>query len=152
MGLHADTKYRMTVERGEWIESANSGASGFQVDLSCEDGPITAVIWVTEKSRDMAGKQFAALGVDAAQLRDYRFMNYELAQFVVGREVVIKTKEEEYKGKTSVKVAGIFPPSAPSGESGGAARAAVSIFGGEAPEKKPDTQGRNLITDDDIPF
>ena len=156
MGLRAESKYRMTVERGGWIESDRTGASGFQVDMTCEDGPITAVIWVTEKSREMAEKQFAALGVNAERLKDYRFMNYELPQEVIGREVVVKTKEEEYKGKVSVKVAALYPPNAPSGGDGGAARSAVSIFGGTAVvENRPDTTGANLqapLTDDDIPF
>lgn len=155
MAHRADEKYLGTVTGGRLIESAK-GTPGLQFDIEeqATGDPISHTIWLSKKSQEYAERDLDALGITAAHRKDPSFWSYKVDEHLRGQSIAYGTKSEEYKGKTSIRVAWIGKPRAsdtPAGERG-LATAAASLFGGEAPEVKPDTQGRNLITDDDIPF
>lgn len=142
MGIKADTKYIGTVGHGSEIIETKKGTLGFQVMLDCEDGQTSHTIWLTSKNRVRAMVDFAILGVPADRLTDERYVQHQLSQDIVGKRVKFTTVEEEYNGKTKVKVAFIGRP----GADGNAPKAVASFFAGDpAPEGTP-------ITDDDIPF
>lgn len=150
--IKPDQKYHGTVRDGSTLIEAASGTMGFQVMLNCEDGRIFYTIWITDKNRDRALKDFAALGVTEDQLQNPNYIEYQLGQDIVGREIVFGTKEEDYKGKTTVKVAWIGRSSM-AGADGNKASAVARFFGGG--EKKRSTSAKqeaHVITDDDIPF
>ncbi len=146
MGIKPGKKYHGTVSSGSELIQSQSGTLGYQVNLECEDGDTSFTIWLTPKNKERAKKTFLeALGVTEAQLNDGNYFEMELATRITGREVTFLTTEDEYKGKTSVKVSFLFPRSAVAGSSPG--KAAASFFSGKQ-AALPDTP----ITDDDIPF
>lgn len=157
MGLMGGMKYVMEVAGVSWITSQNTGSRGFQIDFEGPDGAITGVVWVTEKSAEMAERQFKALGATDEQVIDANYMEYQFPVDVLGREVKVAIEEQEYKGKTSLKVNGIYPVVAEtaSGIGGTVANIFRKAKGLPSAETKPkpqviDTTGDNLS--DDIPF
>jgi hypothetical protein len=78
------------------------------------------------------------LGVDAEKLRDWSYIEYKLALDIEGKEVSFGTKDEEYNGRHSVRVAWIGRKSDPN-----LSRSAARYFGGAV--DKPAYGG-------DIPF
>lgn len=155
MGLIGGMKYIMEVAGCAWITSQNTGSRGCQVDFEGPDGAITGVIWVTERSLEMAERQFRALGVSDAQLIDAAYMEYQFPADVLGREAKIAVEDEEYKGKTKTKVNGIYPAIAEteSGIGGGVANLFRRAKGlsDEAVKPKPQAPTGDDLTDD-IPF
>ncbi len=147
MGLKADHKYNGTVCPGSALIETQKGTLGYQVQLECEDGETSYTIWLTPKTRENARECFEkALGVDPKKLEDGNYIEMQLALDIDGREVSFTTKEEEYKGKFKVKVAGLYKRSASNGV--GLAKAAGSFFKGTGLTPGADKG----ITDDDIPF
>ena len=109
MGLMGGVKYPMTVTRAEWITSQNTGSRGLQVDFECDEGGITGVIWCTEKSAQVAERQMKALGATDEQVIDPDYLEYQFPVDIAGRTAKVETYDDEYKGKTSVKVKAIYP-------------------------------------------
>lgn len=144
MPIRADEKYNGTVDVGSELVESQNGTLGYRVNLECEDGRTFFTIWITEKNREHAEKNFAALGVSMEKLRTPGYIDQQLGQDIVDRAVTFGTKEEEYNGKTRVKVAWIGRQSA--AVDGGKAATVTAFFGG-APVALS-----TPITDDDIPF
>lgn len=143
--LKADHKYHGKVRPGSEMIESESGTLGFQVQLECEDGNASYTIWITNKNRDRAVKTFTeALGVLEEKLHNSVYVENQLGLDITGREVTFVTAEEEYKGKSRIKVAWLFKRSASGG--GNPAKAAANFF---ANKKAPVA---DLIMDDDIPF
>jgi len=143
MSIKAGKKYHGTVSDGSELIQSQSGTLGYQVNLQCEDGETNYVIWITPKNKERAEKTFTeALGVDREKLLNGNYIELQLGIDIAGREVTFVTQEEEYKGKTKIKVAFLFKRSVVAGGSPG--KAVASFFSG-----KP---AADEITDDDIPF
>ena len=142
MAIKAGKKYHGTVGSGSELIQSQSGTLGYQVQLECEDGDTSYVIWLTPKNKERAEKVFVqALGRTVEQLHNGTYIELQLAIDITGREVTFVTTEEEYKGKSTVKVSFLFARSQVAG--GSPAKAAAAFFGG--PELYQ-------ITDEDIPF
>jgi len=155
MGIKADWKYNGTVRAGSGLVESGTGTPSYQVMLTCEDGDTSFQIWLTEKNKERATKAFETLGVPADKLKDAQFFEYEMGGIIEGVEVSFGTREEEYRGKRTVKVAWIGKPSA--ALAGSLSSAAAAFFGGKAEaadEKRPTAVGAAgaTIEDDDIPF
>lgn len=147
MAIRAGQKYHGNVTSGSEIIQSQSGSLGYQVQLECNDGATSYVIWMTPKNRERAEKVFKdALGITSEQLMDENYIELQMAADISGREVTFVTVEEEYKGKTTTKVAFLFPRSALAGKSPG--KAVASFFGrGVGP-----VTAANPIDDSEIPF
>ncbi len=149
--IKADKKYSGVVRAGSHVYEAQTGSLGYQVMLECEDGETDFTIWLTEKGRERAEKNFSILGVTIDKLRDASYLEYGLAQEIEGREVSFGTREETYNGKRSVKVAWIGRKS-----EGKPAQSAARFFGGKvdavASQVASPVVGKPEITDEDIPF
>lgn len=126
MGLLGGVKYPMTVSRAEWITSQNTGSRGLQVDFECDEGGITGMIWCTEKSAAMAERQMKALGATDEQIIDADYLEYQFPVEIVGRQAKVETYDDEYKGKTTVKVKAIYPLVTESG--GGIGAGVANLF------------------------
>ncbi len=132
-------KYHGTVGHGSELIQSQSGTLGYQVNLECEDGETSYVIWLTPKTKQNAEKAFTeALGVPKEKLLNGNYIELQLGLDIAGREVTFVCQEEEYKGKSKIKVAWLFKRSAAG--AGSPAKAAAAFFSGTE------------ITDDDIPF
>jgi hypothetical protein len=150
MGIKADHKYHGKVALGSELIESQSGSLGYQVMLECEDGATSYIVWLTAKNRERAAKTFTeALGVPEERLTDQSYIENRLSSDIAGREVTFVTEEEEYKGKSRIKVAWLFKRSSSSG--GNPAKAAAAFFGGKSSKPEAVTPD-NPITDDDIPF
>lgn len=150
MGLMGGVRYSMTVSRAEWIVSQNTGSKGLQVDFECEEGGITGVIWATEKSAQMAARQMKALGATEDQLIDPDYLEYQFPVDIAGRSAKVETYDDEYKGRTTVKVKAIYPLVADSGAGIGAGVA--NLFRQEAGLPPADAKKKSSEIEDDIPF
>lgn len=140
MGIRSDQKYNGTVATGSCLYETFTGAVGYQVMLECEEGNTSYIIWLTEKNKERAKKCFVeTLGVSEDSLKDPAYFDNTLALDIAGKDVTFGTKEEEYKGKRSVKVAWISKRREFDGD---LSRSAASFFGGDIP----------AIDDSDIPF
>lgn len=140
MAIKGDKKYHGEVIGGDLVESGG-GTLAYQVNLKCEDGEASYMIWLTARNRERASKTFIdVLGVDGEKLKNQTYIENQLALDITGKEVTFVTEEEEYKGKTKIKVAWLFKRSA---SNGNPAKAAASFFGGKSAAE---------ITDEDIPF
>lgn len=155
MGLTGGVKYPMTVTRAEWITSQNTGSRGLQVDFECDEGGITGVIWCTEKSAAMAERQMKALGATDDQIIDADYLEYQFPVDVAGRQAKVETYDDEYKGKTTVKVKTIYPLVAEAG-GGGIGAGVANLFRREKglPEAnaKPKAAASAEDIEGDIPF
>jgi hypothetical protein len=141
MALKVDHKYAGRIASGSCLTESQNGTLSFQVMLECEDGDAYFPIWLTEKNKEKAVKQFEIIGADTSKLSNPTYMDFELAVSIVGREISFGTREEEYRGNKVIKVAWIGKKSDPN-----LARGAANLFGGKIiPEEKP-------IDDSDIPF
>jgi hypothetical protein len=146
MSLKADHKYQGRISPGSSLTESQTGTLSFQVMIECEDGDTFFPIWLTEKNREKAKKQFEIIGADTSKLNNANYLDMELAVSIVGKEISFGTKEEEYNGKRSIKVSWIGKKSDPN-----LARGAASFFGGNSdqPTKSADD---SPIGDGDIPF
>jgi hypothetical protein len=151
MGLKIDHKYHGTVRQGSEIIESQSGSLGYQVMLTCEDGDTSYTIWLTAKNRDRAEKDiYRGAGRQrgkTSKLPATSKTNWHAD--ITGREVTFVTEQEEYRGKTRIKVAWLFKRSASGG--GSPAKAVAGFFGKKAPGQEPPPPASE-ITDDDIPF
>ena len=68
MGFQADTRYNGVVGNGSCLMESQRGTVGYQVMLSCDDGDTIYIIWLTEKNRKRALRDFQSLGVDPEKL------------------------------------------------------------------------------------
>lgn len=107
MSLKVDYKYTGTVGPQSQLITTQTGTLGYQVMLSCEDGDTSFTIWLTDKNRKKALQYFGILGIDPEKLKSRSYFELQLALDIEGREVCFGTKEEEYNGKRSIKVAWI---------------------------------------------
>lgn len=146
MSIKAGKKYHGTVGSGSELIQSQSGTLGYQVQLSCEDGDTSFTIWLTPKNRERAATTFQkALGISEEKLHDGNYIELQLANDIAGREVTFVTVDEEYKGKSTVKVSFLFPRSVLAGTSPG--KAAAAFFG-----KKNGEPVEFVADDGDIPF
>jgi hypothetical protein len=141
MSLKPDHKYNGRVIAGSSLMETQTGTLGYQVMLECEDGDISFTIWLTDKNKERAKKAFETLGVSVENLKDPKYIEFKLGMEITGREVSFGTKEETYKGTTSVKVVYIGKKT-----SANLTRSVANFFGGSLPEPE------SPITDEDIPF
>ena len=92
------------------IGTARSGTRSVDVRFMVEDGEgweIVGNIWLTDKAWEMARKSLKAIGFDVdKQSTKLLDTNKEL---LAGNKCNITVAEEEYKGKTSLKVKFINP-------------------------------------------
>lgn len=147
MPIKADTKYSGKVRAGSNLFTTQTGSLGYQVMLECEDGKTDFKIWFTEKAKERAIKTFTnVLGVSLQNLQNQQYLEYQLALDIEGKEVSFGTKEDEYQGKRSIKVAWIGKKSDPN-----LARAAAGFFG-TAPMKNGHDDPGPADDPDDIPF
>ncbi len=148
MGIKADKRYNGTVSPGSTLMESQSGTLGFQVMLECEDGETSYTIWLTPRSKEIAVETFKnALGIDPKKLEDGNYLELQLATDIAGREVTFTTREEEYKGKSTTKVVGLFKRNVSSGLPLG--KAASSFFKGTGLTPQAD---KFEATDADVPF
>src|SRR5262249_397691 len=126
------------VTKSAWTQS-QTGNAGIELELSCEDGQINYTIWMTEKSRDRAKRELEALGVSEHDLQDFDFVSNRLLTSLKRQQVTFKIQEEEYKGKTKLKVGGISRVI----NEAELSRSMCEFFNGSVPA---------VITDADIPF
>lgn len=144
--IKAGKKYHGHVASGSELIQSQSGTLGYQVQLECEDGETSFIIWLTPKNRDRAADTFKkALGVPEDKLLDGNYIELQLGSDIVGREVTFTTVEEEYKGKSTIKVAFLFPRSVTADVSPG--KAAALFF-----KSKDENPKQFVAGDDDIPF
>jgi hypothetical protein len=131
--IKADCRYNGIVAPGSQLYETQTGSLGYQVMLECPEGSTYFVIWLTEKNRERARKYFEILGVDPGLLRDSSYIEYQLGLDIEGREVSFGTKDEEYNGKHSVKVAWIGKKTDPN-----LSRSAARFFGGSGEATRSD--------------
>ena len=141
MPIKPEMKYNGTVRGGSSLIYSQTDTMGYQVMLDCEDGQTFFIIWFTEKNRQRATKAFEALGIPVGKLSDPLFFDNELGQIIEGKELSFGTREETYKGKTSVKVIWIGKKS-----EGSLAKDAATFF-----KKLPEQQDESN-REDDIPW
>ncbi len=132
MSFKADTKYNGSVGPGSGLCESQTGTLGYQVMLECAEGATSFTIWFTKKNHDRAKRFFEALGVDQELLKDPGYLEYQLGLDIEGREVSFGTRDEEYNGKHSVRVAWIGRKSDPN-----LSRSAARFFGGSVSEEAP---------------
>jgi hypothetical protein len=153
MALRADVRYDGTVTRAEWIESANTGTRGLELDLETPEGEIAVYqIWVSPKSLEIASKQFRILGADDDDLLDASHMEHVFPSDCVGKKVRFKTFEDTYKNKVTVKVERLLPPA--SEGSGGIGGGVADLFrqAKGLPAAKAPAPAAAEVSDEDIPF
>lgn len=107
MALKPDWKYNGTVGPNSSFITTQRGSLGYQVNLICEDGETSFVIWLTEKNRKRAAGYFAVLGVLEDNLKSKSYVEFQMALDIEGREVSFGTQVEEYNGKQQIKVSWI---------------------------------------------
>lgn len=147
--IRADHKYNGKISAGSGLVESKTGTVSFNVQLECEDGDAVFPIWLTERNREKSMRYFEVIGADNNKLSEHEYLENELPAAIVGREVCFGTKEEEYNGRTTVKVAWIGKKPDPN-----LARAAARFFGAtddSADADRPVTDD-SPITDSDIPF
>ena len=95
-----------------------------------------------------------AHGATDDQLNDADYLEYQFPVDVAGREAKVETYDDEYKGKTTVKVKAIYPLVTEAG--GGIGAGVANLFRREKglPEAnaRPKAAGAADIEDGDIPF
>lgn len=128
MGLLANERYTGVVAGGSSLFESQKGTLGFQVMLECDAGETSYTIWLTEKNKARAVKDFETLGVSLDELQDPHALEQTIGDVIVGRTIVFGTTSEEYKGNTTIKVAWIGKSSG----AGGLANNAAVFFGGKA--------------------
>ena len=150
MAIRPDQRYDGVVIQGSMPVITQTGTPGYQVMLECAEGHTSFMIWLTEKNRARAEKTFTdVLGIPVEKLGDEAFFEYDLGIKIQGIEVTFGTREETYKGKTTVKVAWLGKRS-----SGNPAKEVAGFFGkknGKTETPKPLIDS-GPITDDDVPF
>jgi hypothetical protein len=145
MAIAAERKYDGRIREGSYFAYSMNGNLALHILLDCEDGSTSFTLWLTEKNKAKAIKTLETLGADPAKLSNQNYLDYELANVLAGKEVSFGTKEDDYNGKTSIKVAWIGKKTDPN-----VGRGAASFFGGKVQnneEPPPFTPG-----DSDIPF
>lgn len=154
--IRADQTYVARVGSGSrFFESTKNKTPGFQVNLECDEGTISYVIWITRKNRERAAKDFETLGVDISSLSSRNFLMYDLPNRIAGAEVEFSTKAETWNGESQVKVDRIGRPGA--GNEEAIAACVAEIFGapsGTPAQASPPTSTSFATPepDDDIPF
>ena len=150
MAIKADRKYNGTIAAGSSLAESQTGTLSFNINIECEDGDTYFPIWLTDKNKEKARKYFEIIGADLSKLNNQNYFDLQLPVDIVGKGISFGTKEEEYNGKHTVKVAWIGKKSDPN-----LARGAASFFGGAAPatpQGKFTDDGMPVIDDSDIPF
>jgi len=132
MAIRADRRYTGRVVEGSLYQSNNKKTPGFQLLIDCEDGTAEYTIWLTEKNKDRARRDFDTLGVTAQMLTSRNGWTFEIPGAVAGREVQFGTVIEEYGGEPRVKVSWIGKPGAANAEE--LAASVASLFGGGSSE------------------
>ena len=107
MSLKPDHKYSGIVRPGSCLIESQTGTLGYQVMLDCEDGETYFIIWMTEKNRQKAIRAFEALEVPMTKLNQPLFLEADLGRIIEGKEISFGTRENTYKGRTSIQVAWI---------------------------------------------
>jgi hypothetical protein len=143
MAIKPDMKYSGKVGEGSYFAYSSNGNLGFYVALDCDDGHTFFTLWLTDRNREKATNTLVnVLGANRDKLSNQSYLEYELASVIVGTPVTFGTREEEYNGKTSVKVSWIGKPTDPN-----VSRGAAKFFGGNQNDEIPPP-----INESDIPF
>lgn len=153
MAFRIGKRYTGRVVEGRLYESSVNKTPGFQIILDTEDGTIDYTIWLTQKNREKALRDFDTLGVAAGALTDRNFLTFQLPQVVVGREVAFEPKDEEYpkgSGKFSTKVPWIGKPGSATEEELAQSVAALFAAGSRTTAgEAPSTADLNAMESDD---
>jgi len=149
MALKPDRKYDGKIASGAYFSYSMNGNLGFQIPIACEDGQAWFTLWLTEKNRVKATSTLIMLGADQDKLANQSYLDNFLPGAIVGKEISFGTKEDEYNGKTSVKVVWIGKKTDPD-----VAKGAASFFGGGSPDpaRNDEPLPADPISDSDIPF
>jgi hypothetical protein len=161
MALREGERYTGVVVEGSKLFQSNSKKTpGFQVQLELETGgpfkePTDYIIWLTPKNKARAERDFETLGIQPEKLRSRSFVEFELAQAVVGAAIECELKAETYNNQTKLKVNWIAPLGATNETE--LVGAFVGVFGGDSaapPSPPPPSFGGPPPPgeDDDIPF
>jgi hypothetical protein len=149
MALRADVKYNGVIGSGAYFSYSVNGNLGFQIPITCDDGQTWFTLWLTEKNRVKATGALIMLGADQTKLASQSYLENFLPGAIAGKEISFGTKEDEYNGKISVKVAWIGKKTDPN-----VAKGAASFFGGVSPEpvRNDEPLPSVPINGNDIPF
>lgn len=138
--------YNVEVTGAYWAQSGK-GTAGLYLDLSHpEAGWIGYTIWLSRASKDLARRQFRALGVD--HLLTTAEDVAQIPAKVVGMKCDIAVEEDTYYDTPRIRVRSILTGPA---EAQIDFKEVAALFSGEAPEAP--LRGLDEIPpDDDIPF
>jgi hypothetical protein len=138
-------RYAAEVIAADLITSSHTGTEGIELQLNTEEGQTTHVLWLTEKNRDNVWRSLEALGVKDAS----RFHPVHGMEQLIGAHCTLTMREEEYRGRTRVRVRWINQRHAAVTDS--AVDRALRFFGHETDAATLVADGRSIV-DDDIPF
>jgi hypothetical protein len=149
MALKQGWKYNGTVGPNSSLITTQRGSLGYQVNLVCDDGETSFVIWLTEKNRKRAAGYFDVLGIPADKLKSKSYFEFQMALDIWGREVSFGTQVEEYNGKQQTKVSWIGKKSTES-----PAAEAAAFFAGDGGSSSAGASAPAVpaVKDEDIPF
>lgn len=103
MPLLVDERYAAKVERPK-LTTNDKGSDGIFVHFNCgTHGNISHTIWLTPARIEYAQKDLNNLGVSTEKLASDEFWD-NITQWLDGAECEIVIGEEEYNGKTRLKV------------------------------------------------
>lgn len=148
--LMPDKRYSGVILPGSALIESGKGTIGFQIQLSCEDGDTSFVVWLTRKNRDRAIATFTELGIPEAKLTSDAYIEHELGPALTGQVVAFGTREDSYKGKVRTVVAWVGKGSDTAGNRSLSARAAG--FFATQPAAEANGKAAGELEDDDIPF
>jgi hypothetical protein len=142
-------RYAAEVVAADLITSSRTGTEGIELRFDTEEGSTTHVLWLTERNRENVWRALAALGIqDASRFHPVRDMEQ-----LIGARCTLTMGNEEYRGKTSVRVQWINPLRAAA--TADARQRAMAFFGHEtAAAVALGTEDRVIAVDDDddVPF
>jgi hypothetical protein len=145
-------RYTGTVTGGGLFESAMQGTLGFQVLIECEEGETDYTIWLTEKNKDRAAKDFETLGHPVGTLRSKAAFD-DLGDKLKAEapEIQFGIKAETYNKQTRMKVSWIGKKK--TGDLSLAGMAAT-FFGADAGKiaEEPESGAPPVDDEDEIPF
>jgi hypothetical protein len=135
--------------------SSQAGTPGLSVTVELTDDwdsgvTMVGTIWLSQKSMGMARPQLKALGFD---ISTHELDELDGTEILVGREVEIELREEEYKGRKELRIArfGGLPPK-PTKDALKAVTAALREAKKDKPAAKPKTQKKPNGVDPNTAF
>jgi hypothetical protein len=125
-----------------WFTTSQGGTPGLSVRVEVSDDwdagqEMVGTIWLSPKAMGMARSQLKALGFDCTA---HELDELDGTDILVGNEVDLELKEEEYKGRRELKIARFGGPAPkPTKDALKAATAALRAAKKEKPEPPQQT-------------